>query len=280
MALSRTQVNIFNEKGYLIVPDVFGNDELSKMKVRIKEYLDGCREYDERWLTMEPGASDVSGESPRQADRIRKLCMITLVDPLFHKMATHSKFIEVLQGCLGNNVCAWASNIFLKQATHGERQPWHRDTNHYQPPSATIWTPLMDSTVKNGCMWAAPATHLINVGDGLTSEYNLEQERKFHAGEFEHEIVPLEMKAGDSLIWDTRMLHSSESNSSEASRWAFTLHCSTTEAVIERKKIRPDAGPHELIAGRLDDQTARQVFCMHRQPHAFADFVLPEDTYK
>ena len=88
------------------------------------------------------------------------------------------------------------------------------------------------------------------------------------------------MKAGDSLVWDTRMLHSSESNSSEVSRWAVTLHCSTTEAVIEPKKIRPDAGPHELIAGRLDDQTSRQVVCMHRQPQAFADFVLPEDTYK
>jgi len=103
--------------------------------------------------------------------------------------------------------------------THA-RIPIHQDPNGVDPndePNIVLWMPLIDVDETNGCLTAYPGTHLMGpfivtfpqsdspyaeVDDLLKAEYG----------------VKVPMKAGQALIYDGRLLHSSEDNHSNQRR--------------------------------------------------------------
>ena len=261
------QVQRFHDDGYLLVRRVYTATQLQAMRERVADYLEGRRPYPEQWLQVEAAVADGVVSVDRPAAGYRKLTMITLVDPLFHDMAADTPLAGILQDCLGSNICAWGSGIFLKQPQTGGRQPWHRDIHGYDGPAATIWTPLMDATVENGCIQIALQSHQVKAPDGLA--FNAKQEEDHQQGRFEHPVRCLEMQAGDCVIWDMNTLHSSEPNRSDKPRWALAVHCATTEASEQMSARSEHAGPHDIIAGRHDAQTAGRVRCMHCDRQAF-----------
>ena len=89
-----------------------------------------------------------------------------------------------------------------------------------------FWVALEDATLENGCLWAAPGSHLSGkvykrfvrsnegggcelIGEELPSCEN---------------ATPLEVKAGTLVLLDGRLIHWSEENRSGKSRHAFSLH--------------------------------------------------------
>ena len=90
-----------------------------------------------------------------------------------------------------------------------------------------FWIALEDATLENGCLWAAPGSHLNGkvykrfmrsgkdgrgcqlIGEELPSCEN---------------ATPLEVKAGTLVLLDGRLIHWSEENRSGKSRHAFSLH--------------------------------------------------------
>lgn len=278
MLLASEQLKQFHDDGYLLVRNVFTGDEVAAMRRRVGEYLSRQREYPSAWVQMEAKVADGSVKVAQETKGYRKLTHITMVDPLFHDMVVQPNFSGILQGCLeSKNICAWGSGVFLKQSQTGARQPWHRDAHGYAGLSGTIWSPLMDATVENGCIQVAPGSHKAKVATEDVIAVNAEEEENYHVGRFSHEIRFLEMKAGDIVLWNMRTLHSSDPNLSDSSRWALAVHCVTTEAVLAVSDA--DRGPHELIAGDHDERTAEAVGCAHCYPNRFAAFA-PSGGYK
>lgn len=79
----------------------------------------------------------------------------------------------------------------------------------------SLWIPLSTSTKQNGTVYAAKGTHRLPLnirGAGIPPKYghNVELVKKF--------MEPFEVKLGEALIFDTRLLHYSPSNTSNASR--------------------------------------------------------------
>jgi len=66
--------------------------------------------------------------------------------------------------------------------------------------------PLEDSNVKNGCLYVVPESHLSN---SYTKQDDFQQ------------AVPIEAKAGDLIIWDSRLWHSAGENISNSTRWSL-----------------------------------------------------------
>ncbi len=75
--------------------------------------------------------------------------------------------------------------------------------------SLNFWVPLVDVDSRNGAVSVLPGSHRMEFtrrGSGTTNPYSeIEQLAAAH-------MVPLEMKAGDALIHDHRVLHSSPVN--------------------------------------------------------------------
>ena len=278
MPLTAQQLQKFRDDGYLLVRNVFTEDEVAAMHDRVEQYLTEQLEYPPTWVQLEAAVADGSVQVAEKTRGYRKLTHPTMVDPLFHDMVVQPKFARILQGCLeSENICAWGSGVFLKQAQTGARQPWHRDAHGYAGLSGTIWTPLMDATIENGCIQIAPGSQKVELTAEDLIATNAAEEENYHAGNFTFDIRFLEMKAGDSVLWNMRTLHSSEPNLSDRPRWALAVHCVTTEAALQ--VANPDRGPHELIAGRHDPQTADAVSCVHCHPDRFEAFA-PSGTYK
>ncbi len=66
---------------------------------------------------------------------------------------------------------------------------------------------LEDSTRENGCTIVVPGSHL---SDRYCSQEDVAK------------AIPIESKAGDIVVWDSRVFHGALQNSSNRTRWAFT----------------------------------------------------------
>jgi phytanoyl-CoA hydroxylase len=109
--------------------------------------------------------------------------------------------------------------------------PWHQDNGVVNEEAddtdiITVWFPLLDATIENGCLEVVPRSHT----DGLLphcpasatnrSGFGVHiKEQHFHS----ENAVPLPMKRGDALFMTRRTIHSSLSNNSDHVRWSFDL---------------------------------------------------------
>ena len=113
--------------------------------------------------------------------------------------------------------------------------PWHQDNGVItedadETEMITVWLPLTDATIENGCMVVQPRGHRDGLlphcpADSLTHNKNggfgLHIPDQFLA---EDELfVSLPMAAGDVLLMHRRTPHASHSNHSDHVRWSFDL---------------------------------------------------------
>ncbi len=81
-----------------------------------------------------------------------------------------------------------------------------------------LWIPLCDSTKKNGTLYVAKGTHRmpLNVrGAGIPPKY------AEHFSAVKNYFEAIEVKEGEALLFDSRLLHYSPSNTSDVSRTAI-----------------------------------------------------------
>lgn len=65
---------------------------------------------------------------------------------------------------------------------------------------------LEDSTILNGCTTVLPGTH---------------ESGRYADNNYSDKVIPLECKAGDVLIWDSRLWHATTKNNTSGTRWAM-----------------------------------------------------------
>lgn len=130
------------------------------------------------------------------------------------------------------------SMVILKPPHIGGDVRWHQDASYLltQPSRVVgVWFALEDATRDNGCLWMAPGQHR----SPLRERYEVDWERR--EGELrvidhtpwpsEEEAIPIEVEAGQVVVFHDHMPHRSFPNLSEVSRRAVTLHGHDTSAM-------------------------------------------------
>jgi hypothetical protein len=77
------------------------------------------------------------------------------------------RYLEVLnlvvKQLFGPDGKAEIAHAILKPAGVGAPTPWHQDEAYWDPgfqyQNASIWMPLQEATVENGCLWFVPGSH-------------------------------------------------------------------------------------------------------------------------
>jgi ectoine hydroxylase-related dioxygenase (phytanoyl-CoA dioxygenase family) len=112
--------------------------------------------------------------------------------------------------------------------------PWHQDRSYWPNanwnPVITVWIPLVDTNLDNGCLHVWPRTHKTRVvgfhNERHTGTAYTEIDMKDQA---ERHAVPLPVPAGSAILFNDRCIHSSTPNLSDHVRWSLDLRYQPTD---------------------------------------------------
>lgn len=114
--------------------------------------------------------------------------------------------------------------------------PWHHDKSYWPEANAnpviTVWIPLVDSTLENGCLHIIPGTHKKRAIAHGKESYSGTAYLEIAPDQIEKrkkEILALSMKAGSAVLFNDRLIHASTPNNSQGVRWSVDLRYQPTD---------------------------------------------------
>jgi ectoine hydroxylase-related dioxygenase (phytanoyl-CoA dioxygenase family) len=159
------------------------------------------------------------------------------------RMPTKEVFENISTALMGKNVALQPSGTNVRADHPGEDHylyPWHQDYlyNLGSQDSITFWSPLIDVDDVNGCLLVAPCSHKngalpVWAHDPLNQEKN--SSRSLTIADLDeilkkHDLISLPMNAGDVVVFHGNLLHASQPNKSDATRWSLQFRYFNLEA--------------------------------------------------
>ena len=150
----------------------------------------------------------------------------------------HPRLLDAVEAFIGPNIYSNPiqhtrikppERLVPKEQTNGlmVRVGWHQDQGVALPEQdevnvLTVWLPVTDATVENGCLCVVPGSHR----DGLTAhcpgigpDGGLQIPSKL----ITRDMTPAPVRRGGALFLHRRTIHASLANRSEDIRWSFDL---------------------------------------------------------
>jgi len=252
--LSDIQLESFNNNGFLVIEDFIDNNKCQLLINRAKQLIDGFdpsshrtifttneqeRNSDKYFIDsankvsffFEQGAIDKNNNfSVPKQQSINKIGHAQhLLDPIY-KSVIDGLSLDSISKQLGVAMPrAIQSMHIFKQPKIGGEVGLHQDSTFlYTEPLSCIgfWFALEDASIDNGCLQAIPGGHKT----GLKKRFYMatDNEIKFEvldSSEYpEDELEMLEVKAGTMIILHGQLPHYSDSNKSDRSRQALSVH--------------------------------------------------------
>ncbi|MEE2710087.1 MAG: phytanoyl-CoA dioxygenase family protein [Gemmatimonadota bacterium] len=249
MSLTKQEVKHFKEEGYLVKSGIYSQADM----LPLKNAINGIVESESRRMKEEGMVENIyerEGFETRlaciyedNAKAGRSICHAVMgkggggfSGPGIFEMIRHPGLVSCISSLVGPDVVG--SSVYrirtkMPHYNHGE-VPWHQDSGYFLAHCdrfmiVTCWIPLVDTTIKNGCLYVLPRAHK----NGILRHYT-----GGHAGFLEivdedlpaRDPVPIEMEAGGALFLTNLTPHSSYTNSSNQVRWSIDLRYQGKEA--------------------------------------------------
>lgn len=218
MTISREQIDLFRERGWLNLGPVFAAAELAEIRAAYDEALRQPLELGEK------GKGKFSF-SP----------LLHVQSPTLLRYATSPALVAPAVDLLGPDVRLYWDQAVSKPPGATSDVPWHQD-NGYTPvlPEAyvTCTLALDDMRRDNGCLWILPDSHRRGATAHRRTDYF------FYVGyDGAEEGVPLEIDAGDALLFSSLLLHRSGPNVSARPRRSWVIQYCHGHAVHGATKV-------------------------------------------
>ncbi len=216
--------------GYTVVAEVFGDPLLRDLRIWTNTIFER-QTVDPRFRYQ---GSDFHAYSPgRWAQRESRTDEDrSIPDPIVDRFLGDPALRAVGDALQLEGLKALDSLIILSKPPHGPPLYWHQDfMNWNSPAAATPWptrislsTYLTDTSVENGCLRVIPGTHRrrIDLHDHLPDAHGAKIQAiddLSHPAFTDHpDAVDVELRAGDLVVADARLLHGARPNTSDAQR--------------------------------------------------------------
>ncbi len=224
-ALSPEQITRFREDGFLAIPGLTTTEEIGRIRAIYDRIFDEKAGYVRgKHLDMVSAEDD-----PATTPLLSQILNPAEFAPELRETLFRRNALIAARQLLGDDATPWFEHAIRKPARHGAATPWHQDEAHRDDVGVTyrqisIWLPLQDATVENGCMRYIAASHR---GPVLThrSPNNdprimaLECSDGFDESSAKH--VPLQ--PGDAVVHDARTLHGAGPNTTGEARRAYIM---------------------------------------------------------
>jgi ectoine hydroxylase-related dioxygenase (phytanoyl-CoA dioxygenase family) len=235
-SLTEEELARFKKDGYLIIRDILSPVGLSKMRE------ESMIAWNVEKQSFDPGKTWLQNSL---------LVNIHHKAPVVKAYYFAGPMVEIASQLIGPNIKGATSQLTFKMCGNTKPFGWHQDNGYGEldPYNAlTTLTALDDTDQENGCLWLIPGSHK----DGQMRVTQTEEQKKSKS-----EIIvpvneslakPMEMKAGDALIFSCWMLHKSDGNySKNRDRRILFLRYADADAVEVYNDRKPRLG--RLVKG-------------------------------
>lgn len=216
-SLTPEQISNYHRDGYLIVKGFFTVPEIAKLyKVAVEDAVINKNTY------------NVNDESGRKS----KLALwFTSGDDAYGMVTRSEKMVRSVDALLEGTapVCHFHSKLMQKEPLVGGAWEWHQDygywyKNEFLLPEEmnSVMIAITEATKENGCLQVIRGSHKMGrVEHGKAGEQVGASQRYVDLALKTMDLVYVELEAGDALFFHSNILHRSDANLSNASRWSM-----------------------------------------------------------
>lgn len=255
-SISETQWQLFDEHGYVVLGQVATDQDLAALQQRIDDIMLGLANVDYDKMMMQVDTDDgehsnlgaqTSGHKGSHLN-YRKIEQLEF-DPVFLRYMQHPAFKKACARMHGREtaIACHRAMFMNKPARRGTYLVWHQDawaTTFDRPPLLTAWTALDRATKENGCVQIIPGSHkrgIVNPDHG--AGFLTDDLAALHCPD--HDVVYLEVEAGEVALLHNFTLHRSGVNRTDAPRRAFSINYMDAATKCFREDVH-----HSIIFGQ------------------------------
>ncbi len=228
MALSKDEINFYNEQGYLLVEDVISENQHKEMLALVDGFFEKSKmiRENDNIFDLEDGHSS---DNPR----LKRIKQPHQHSQFFWDIIKESKIEEILKDLLGDNVSLKTSKLNTKAPGGGAAVEWHQDWAFYPHTNDNVLAlglMLNDVDIDNGPLMVIPESHkgpmLSHFNNGVFCGAIDPDDSDFDMSK----AVTLTGKARSMTIHHARTLHGSSPNNSNRDRLVLFYECNSADA--------------------------------------------------
>ena len=263
MRLTQSEVSFFHDNGYLLLEDVLDERDLGPV---IAEYSDIIAERAER-LHKDGKVASTHADKPfterlvhlaAEAPEVTAdLDIMRARGEATFNFLKNPKILDLAESFVGSEIMCnpiqHIRTVLPKQSSQREPTPWHQDAGVCWPDTdpyfmLTIWIPIVDATLENGCLQVLPSSHKMGLFTHTWGEAGLLVTPENQPANLTPKLLPI--RAGGVILFHNYTLHSAKPNESETVRWSFDLRYHDVyqpigrpyyPAFLMRSRLRPEA---------------------------------------
>lgn len=214
MKLTQEQLHSYRKDGYLLFKNLFDQEEIDMLK---KAAL-ADRELDKRSY----------GRADGEGGTVRLSIWNHPGDNIYGAFARSERIVNVAEELLEGEVYHYHSKMILKDAKVGGAWTWHQDYGYWynfgllQPLLTSVTIAVDKATKENGCLQVLRGSQTMGrVDHSLTGEQAGADMERVNVAKEKFPLVHCEMDPGDAMFFDCNILHRSDQNRSDHSRWSL-----------------------------------------------------------
>ena len=159
----------------------------------------------------------------------------SLLCPWIDEFIRHPGLLDPMEDLLGSNLLVWGVSLRLKEADGKTFAGWHQDTAYcdIKPIVVIAALALSDCGEDAGCLRVIPGSHrgaLLPHREHFGTDSLLTREQQIDAPLDESAAVSLPMAAGEAVLFNNAICHSSGPNRSDDRRIVFLIEYVATHA--------------------------------------------------
>lgn len=220
---SGRQIQQYHEQGYVTVEGLFTADEVDAVRNEITRIVARYPDCPEGLVELEPSVENGENTPQELELGVRKLGNAARHNAFFRNLAFHPTMVGIAATLLGPDLKLLQSILLLKPPHFGGEKIWHQDNAYFRrDPNHIVgfWVACDDATVQNGCMHIIPESHI----QGIVEHSGLKNDYGAVITPSVEDAVSIPLNAGDALIFDGELLHSTPPNTTNTRRRSIQYH--------------------------------------------------------
>ncbi|MBY0586163.1 phytanoyl-CoA dioxygenase family protein [bacterium] len=179
-------------------------------------------------------------------------------DDVYGLVARSRRVVERMQTLLGDEVYFYHSKMMLKEPRTGGAWAWHQDYGYWYnngclwPDMGSCLIALEPATRENGCLQVLAGSHRVGRMDhGKVGDQTGADPERVDLLAQQLPLIYVEMKTGDAIFFHANLLHRSDQNRSEKSRWSYICCYNTKHNDPVKIHHHPNYHPLSIVEDSL-----------------------------